>query len=332
MRHYGRRFSVAVSLGLAGALLASACSSSSNAGSNASSTKSAGSGPELTHITVGVLPIIDSAPFFIAQKDGYFKQEGLTVTTKVIEHSTDAVPDMLHGSIAIIGGGNYVSFFQGETTHAFKINVVAPAVQCAPNTVAILALPKSGITKPADLAGKTVAVGLTHSILTLTANAVLEADNVNPATVHYTKFAFPDMIHALGAHSVAAISAVEPFVTGAEEALGAVPVLDQCTGPTANLPFSGYFAEQSWVKKYPKTALAFQRAIEKAAAAADSNHKLVQQILPSYTKISAKAAAVLKLPDFPSTLDATQLQRVADLMYSGKMLTKKFNVAPLIFH
>lgn len=329
IRRYGRRSIAAASLCLAGALLVSACGSNSNAGSAKSSTAS---GPELTHITVGVLPIIDSAPFYIALKKGYFKSEGLTVTPKLIEQSTQAVPDMLAGTVDIIGAGNYVSFFQGAANGTLKIKVIAPAVQCAPKTVAILALPKSGITKPADLAHKKIAVNLTNSILTLTANAVLKADNVNPATVTYVEIHFPDMPTALANHSVDAISEVEPFVTGAEEAQGAVPVLDQCTGPTANLPFSGYYATQSWVKKYPKTALAFQTAMEKAAAAADSNRKLVQQILPVYTKITEKTAAVLSLPDFPTTLDATQLQRVADLMYSGGLLKSKFEVAPLIFH
>ena len=49
-----------------------------------------------------------------------------------------------------------------------------------PDTFGVAALPSSGITKPADLAGKTVAVNLTNNIQTLTLNAILKADGVDP--------------------------------------------------------------------------------------------------------------------------------------------------------
>ena len=42
--------------------------------------------------------------------------------------------------------------------------------------------------------------------------------------------------------------------------------------------------------------------------------KAVEEILPTYTKIDAATAAVITLGSFPTTLDETRLQRVADLM------------------
>lgn len=328
MRQYRRRFAVAASVGVAAALLVTACSSSSNANSKASS---AASGPELTHVTVGVLPVIGVAPFFVAQKEGFFKQEGLTVKPVIIQQSIKAVPDMIHGNVDIISG-NYVSFLQGIAKGTLKIKVIAAGMQCAANTLDVLAPSKSHITKPADLAGKTIAVNLPNDIQTLTINAVLKADNVNPASVKYVQIKFPDMATAMATKQVDTIATLEPFITSIEERAGAVPVLDECQGPTANIPISGYFATQSWVQKYPKTALAFQRALEKGAAAADANRKLVDQVLPTYTKVSAKTAAVLALPNYPSTLDSTQLQRLADLMYSGGLLKSKFQVASIILH
>jgi NitT/TauT family transport system substrate-binding protein len=193
-------------------------------------------------------------------------------------------------------------------------------------------MPGSGITSPAGLAGKTIAVNLTNNIQTLTTNAVLKSDGVNTATVKYVAIPFADMATALKAGRVNAISVVEPFLSGAEHSIGARQVMSDCSGPTAALPLSGYFATRAWTQKYPRTARAFQRAMDRAQAFANSDPAAVKQILPTYTKITAQAAGGIHLGSFPVTLAAAQLQRVADLMHSGGLLASAFNVQPMLFH
>ena len=169
-----------------------------------------------------------------------------------VTQSTEAIPDMLHGTIAMVGGANYVSFFEAQAKGTVQFKVIAEAVDCKANTFGVAVLPSSGITSPAGLAGKTVAVNLTNNIQTLTLNAVLKADGVNPSTVKYVVVPFPDMVTVLKAHQVAAISAVEPFLTGAESSDGAKEVVSSCTGPVASMPMSGYFATQSWGTAEPE--------------------------------------------------------------------------------
>jgi len=286
----------------------------------------------MTHVTVGALPIVDDVALYLAQKEGYFSQAGLNVTIKPIAQSVAAIPDVKAGTINVIAGANYASFFQAAAKGTFKPMVVADAIACQQDDDNVLALPSSGIRSPADLAGKTIAVNLTKNIQTLMINTVLRADNVNPSSVHYVAIPFPKMISALKKHKVDAISPVEPFITQAELKAGAEPVLSECTGPTADFPLSGYIASQSWAQKYPNTARAFQSAIEKAQALADSNRAAVEQILPTYSKISPEEAAILNLGQFPTTLDATHLQRAANLMYTGGLLHAPLNVSSLLLH
>lgn len=308
------------------ALLLAACGGGGNTVSSGSS-----SGPEKTHLTVGALPIIDDAPLFLAIKKGYFRQEGLTVTPQIIAQSTLALPDMLHGTVDIIGGGNYVSYFEGQAQGTFSIRVLVAGTSCQPDSFAVLALPGSGISGPASLAGKTIAVNLTNNIQTLMTSAVLKADGVNAAPVKYVAIPFPDMAGALKAHRVDAISVVEPFLTGAEQSIGAKVVMSECSGPTNGFPLSGYFATAAWTKQYPRTARAFQRAMAKAQALASSDPAAVKQILPTYTKITSQAAQQVNLNSFPAGTQAAQLQRVADLMLSGGLVKSRFSVQPLIF-
>lgn len=286
---------------------------------------------EKTHLTVAVLPATDDAPFWLALKDGYFKQQGLTVTPKIVAQSTLAIPAMIHGSVDIIGGGNYVSFFEAQARGVLNIKVIAPAGTCTADDFAVLALPNSHILTPADLAGKTIAVGLTNSISTLTINAMLKINGVRPATVRYVPIPYPDMATALAKGDVDAISAVEPFLTAAEDSLGANVIMAQCQGPTANLPLSGYFATAAWTARYPATARAFARAIDKAQALADDDRAAVEQILPTYIKISQMTAALVNLNTYPTSLDPVQIQRVADLMQQGGLLKTPLDVAPLLF-
>ena len=314
-----------VIVGVAAALLASACSSSS--------TSPAAGASEQTHLSVAVVPIVDAAPFFLAVKEGYFKQQGLDITPDVVAESTLALPDLLSGKVQVVAAANYVSFLAAQAKGVANLSILAPNSACATDTESVLAMPSSKIKTAADLAHKTIAVNINPNIQTLTINAVLKADNVNPSTVTYVPIPFADMPAALKTGKVDAISEVEPFITASETTDGAVPVLQQCVGPTADVPLGGNFATAAWVKKNPKFALAFQRAMEKGNALADSDRSAVEKIIPTFIKgVTPQEAALINLDTFPTTQDVTQIQRIANLMESGGMLKKTLDVAPLMYH
>ena len=303
------------------AVLSAACSSGSSGSSTSSGSASAqatatGSSGGTTSIVVGALPVIDTAGLQVALKEGYFTQAGLNVTVKSVTQSTAAIPDLLHGSIDVIGGGNYVSFLEAQAHGTFPVEILAPAINCTPDTYGVVAMPSSGITKASDLAGKTIAVNLTQNVQTLTTNAVLTAAGVSASSVHYVQIPFPDMVSALQANRVNAVSAVEPFLSAAIAAGGKL-VTSTCTGSMASFPLSGYLTTQTWAQQHAAAAKAFQQALEKGNAFADAHPSVVRSLLPTYTKITAKAAANMPLGTFPTTLTTDTLQRIATLMKGG---------------
>jgi NitT/TauT family transport system substrate-binding protein len=332
MRHNrAGRLALMVISALSFATLTAACSSgSSNSNGSASASASAtGSSAGMTSIVVGALPVIDTAGLQVALKEGFFTQAGLNVTVKSVTQSTAAIPDLLHGSIDVIGGGNYVSFFEAEAHGTFPVQILAPAVDCTPDTYGVVAMPSSGITKPADLAGKTIAVNLTQNVQTLTTSAVLTTDGVNASSVHYVQIPFPDMSSALQANRVDAISAVEPFLSAALAAGGKL-VTSTCAGSMAGFPLSGYLTTKSWTQQHAAAATAFQQAIEKGNTYANAHPSVVRSLLPSYTSITAKAAASMPLGTFPATLTTATLQRIATLMRGGGLATPS-DVASMLF-
>jgi len=333
-----RRVPVVAATLAATAILVTACSTSSSSSStpspSASSASSSASGTSspsssaaaMTSIVVGALPVLDTAGLQVAIKEGFFTQAGLNVTVKSVAQSTVAIPDLLHGSIDIIGGGNYVSFLEAQANGAFPVQFLAPAVDCTANDYGVVALPSSGITTASGLAGKTVAVNLTKNIQTLTTDAVLKSEGVG--AVSYVQIPFPDMVSALKAGRVSAISVVEPFLAAALKAGGKL-VASTCTGPTADFPMSGYITTQTWSQQHPAAAKAFQRALEEGNAYADAHPSVVRGVLPSYTSLTAQAAATVPLGTYPSALTTTPLQRIATLM-KGSGLATPSNLASLL--
>ena len=289
-----------------------------------------GTSLEKTQLTVAALPIVDDAPLFLAIRKGYFRQQGLTVTPKIIAQSTLALPDLLHGSVDIVGGGNYVSYFGGQAKGTFDLRVLAAGAACQPDSFGVVAMPSSHITNAAGLAGKTIAVNLTSNIQTLMTNVQLKAAGVSPSSVKYVAIPFPDMGAALKAGRVDRDQCGGAIPLGGGKRRGQAGRV-RLRGATAALPLSGYFATAAWTQKYPRTAAAFQRAMAKAQALASSDPAAVRQILPAYTRITAAAARSIHLESYPASTDAAQLQRVATLMRSGGLLARPFSVQSMIF-
>lgn len=322
------RVSLAAVSGLAVAVLAAACTSSGSSG-----TATATAHLEKTSITVGALPVVDTAGLFLAQQNGYFQQAGLNVTITHITATPLAIPDLQKGTVDVVAGANYVSFFKQDVTNNLGLKVIADGQSCADDTFEVLSMPGSGVNSARNLAGKTIAVNTQNNIQTLLTDIALETSGVNPASVKYVTIPFPKMGAALKSHKVDAISAVEPFITENELGFGAQPVMSTCTGPTANFAISGYFATSTFLQKYPNTARAFARALDRGQALADSSRSDVEEIMPHYIAgLNPNQAAVVNLGNFPTSIDETHLQRVASAMVSGHLVPGNFSVAPLIFH
>jgi ABC-type nitrate/sulfonate/bicarbonate transport systems, periplasmic components len=297
------------------------------------SSQSSAPGPngiEKNKLTVAALPIVDDAPLFLAKERGLFAAEGLDVKIQILQQSSLAIPGLINGSIDVVGGGNYVTFLQANDSGALKVRILHAAYEARPGVDVVLVEPSSPIRRPQDLAGKKIAVNILNNVQSLTLDAVLAADGVDPSTIHYVQIPFPNMAAAMQRGQVDAAYTVEPFSTDAIHTLGARTVADATSGPTANFPLSGYFATDRFVTKNPNTAHAFQRALAKAAAMA-ADRPTLDGILASYTKITPSDASKLAVGAFPVTTEADALQRVADLMSQHGMLKGSSKVDSLVF-
>ncbi|MFC4013068.1 ABC transporter substrate-binding protein [Nonomuraea purpurea] len=295
----------ALVLGLAAALALSGC------GGGQAPSPSAGA-LEKAVIKVGTLPVPDAVALYIANARGLFAAEGLTVEPVTITGGAAAL-QQIESAALDVSQTNYVSTFLA-VSRGRKIKLVADMYRAAPDTFTIMVQKNSPIRTVADLKGKTLLVNNLGNIGTLAVTTQLKAAGLAKTDVTFAKTPFPEMGNAITSGQADAGWVTEPFITANSKALSFRTIADTMTGPTADLPIAGWVATEQWARQNPKTLAAFRRAISKAQQIASGDRKAVEAALPTYTKIDRTTAEAITLGAYPSTLEASRLQKVADLM------------------
>ena len=328
---------VAAAIGtLAAAALAAGCSvAGASPGSPADGT---------TTITVAAAPGVDDAPLYLAVKDEIFQSAGLNVKITSYQSVSQELQALADGKVDV-AAGDYVDFFYAEAHSKLNLRIVADGYHAAPGVMEVLTLPGSGITAPQQLEGKTVGTpepqvipvqkDAPYSLETVATQSALENDGVNLAQlpndrqVKWRPMPSADLINALANDQVSAILVQEPYIYEAESRLGAVEVLDSCSGATASLPLSGYFATGSFAHKNPDAVEDFRSALQRAQAVAVQPGP-VEAVLAHNSGMSMETASLVTIGAYPTSLDAASLQRVAGLMFNFSVLGQTLNVADMV--
>jgi NitT/TauT family transport system substrate-binding protein len=299
------------------------------AGCGSATASTTGTAPEIRDITVGVVASESSAGLYVAQNQGLFARAGLHVTLTTITGAAAVLPALLHGSVDVVGA-QLTTFIQAQAKGVSQFRILAPGGSLGPRVQSIMVLPHSPITAPAQLKGATVAVDAVGGINQILAEETLRDYGVQPAQVHYVGIPFQAMGAALAAHRVSAAYCAEPYCTELAQQEGASSVLDPDVGPAQNLPISAYSTTRAWAQKYPATAAAFAHAIDEADALITTDPNAFQKAMETQLHLTAGVADVMATGTFPTSDDAVELQRVADLLYEFGAIKKQFKVKGML--
>jgi NitT/TauT family transport system substrate-binding protein len=332
--------------------LAAGCSAlssaSTGAGTSAVSALPTNFGPpeKTTPLNVGVVPAMDSAGFFVALHDGLFAKEGLKINYSPAVSSETAVAQQLKGQLDI-SAGNYVSYINEAAIEHQPIELVAEASIMQQGAQTIFTMPSSKIKTLSQLKGHLVGVNAPGNIEYLLDVSVLQENGVNPKDVQFPSasdkaFAatggaipFPNMAQDLADGEIAAATLPEPFASQAEQQYGAVPLADLNQGATSDFPVEGYVVTKQWAAQNPNTLKRFLAALEAGQEIADTDRAAVEQAFQAINgaqngQVSSGIAAVMALDTYPIGIDATRIQRVADVMYQFGLLKTRFNVSSML--
>jgi NitT/TauT family transport system substrate-binding protein len=294
---------------------------------------------EKPDLTVAVVPALDSAGFFIALYDGLFTAQGLNVHFVPAVSSETAISAQVKGTYDITGG-NYVSYIQAQQDHAADLDIFAEGSIMEPGAQAVYTLPGSPIKQLSDLVGKTIGINAPDNILYLLVASVLADHGISVRDVHFKYFPLPQLAAELKAGAIDAAVLPEPFASDAEEADGAVPLVDLDQGATTNFPVQGYVVTKQWARRYPRTLAAFDRALEQGQEIADTNRSAVEHAMeavrPASLAVSPQTAAVMALDSYPvasgptGSVDLTRLKRVVDVMQQFIGFDRSFTIGSML--
>lgn len=280
------RTTVVAAGALASVLALSACGSSEE--------PTAGEGGS-TAVTVGVLPIPDTAALYLGVDQGFFSEEGLDVEIALTTGGAVAVPGVVSGDYDF-AFGNYVSGMVAKDK-GLPIQYVANATTATESGgfQAVVVPKDSPIQEPADLSGKLVSVNNLANINDTTIRGVVDADGGDSSTITFTEVAFPDAVAAVEGGSVDAAT-VNPWTP--DMGSGFRVVTYNFTDFTPDLDIAGFFTTTDRVQGEPELVESFRTAMNRSLEFAQQNPDEVRRIIATYAKIREPVLAELTLPVF----------------------------------
>src|SRR5689334_22960320 len=283
-------------------------------------------------IRVGLLPFSESLAAVVADKKGFFKEEGIEVETSKFDSAAIAVPVLQSGRLDIVLSST-VSTFQA-IEQGLDAVVLAPGAivrESPPDTTTAVLVKKGAIKSLKELEGKRVAVNVINSTAWLHAVALLDKHGVDRTKVRFSEVPFPQMNDPLLNGQLDAVVQVEPFrsalmATGNAEIVG-WPYVE--TAP--NTDITQYIALTPRVDKNKATAAKFVRAVTRGAQFAAANEAATRDINMQFTNLNPALKDKVLLPRLGTAINLKEMNHTMAMMQKYGLLKTPVDLSKRVF-
>ncbi|MFF3333201.1 ABC transporter substrate-binding protein [Streptomyces sp. NPDC002888] len=296
----------------AGFLLLGTAACGSSDGSGASDAGAASGGT--TTLKVGVIPILDVAPVYLGQKQGFYAKRGLKLQLIPAQGGAAIVPGVVSGQFQF-GFSNTTSLLVAQSKKLpvkAVANGVASTAEDGADFAGITVKKGSPLTSPKQLAGKKVAVNTLNNICDTSIRESVRKDGGDASKVEFVEMPFDQMPAALAGGQVDAACTPEPALATVKAA-GGKSIASNFFDVSPDLTVAMYFTSQQYAQKNPELVKRFQEATIESLKYADSHPDEVREILTTYTKIPDTLLGRLTLPRWPAEPDRASIERLARL-------------------
>lgn len=281
------------------------------------------------------LTAVDLLPYFVAQKKGYFTEQGLTVE-----------PMLVTGGAAVVGA---VSGGSAEVGYAGTVPLIAARIQGLPlkyfsglaldkgpsnHTLVYVGSNKGSVKTVRDLKGKTIAMNARSGQCELIARLRLADAGMSIDDVNVTTIPFPQMQAAVQLGNVDAACNNDPFLASMKQAGMDVELMAGLVAKehVNELQLhSGMFASENWLKQNPRLADGFRKALGKAMKDIAANDAEARRILVEYTKIDPEIASQVGLSIAQTDIPLPALQAVIDAAAATGVTPKRIDASEMIY-
>ncbi|HXP93771.1 MAG TPA: ABC transporter substrate-binding protein [Candidatus Binatia bacterium] len=173
-------------------------------------------------VKVGIINSISDAPILIADKKGYFKEEGLAVDYSTFDSAASMVAPLGAGQLDVAAGGTSAGLFNA-VARGIDMRVVAdkasdpPGYGFAPLLVRTDLIESGRYKTLKDLKGMTVAISAKGSSSWPELDAVTRKAGLKFSDVNEIALDYPDHVVGMKNKSIDASITIEPFATAVIE-------------------------------------------------------------------------------------------------------------------
>jgi len=287
-------------------ILLSACSSAGTETTEPlAETQEAVAPVEPMALKLALIPVLDSLPVYVAEKEGLFDKASLQVDVIPVQSAPER--DQLVSGEQADGMINEILSAQLYNKDETRVQIVRFARTATADSALfrILAAGNSGIDSADGLKG--VEIGVSEgTVIEYLTNRLLQAQGFQPdeiKTIPVPKIS--DRMALLGSGELKAAMLPEPLSSLAVQS-GAQVVLDDTIKP--EISNSVYSFRKASIEQNPEAIRAFLAAIEEAVALINADPQKYSNLLVDLKIVPAPLAGSFQVPQFVTTGVPTQAQ------------------------
>lgn len=262
-------------------------------------------------------PNIGYLALYVAQKMGYFKDEGLSVQINYSHGDSAPLQAISAGNAQVMSGTpealihGYEKGLRGVLFYQTYDKLI----------FSVAALQNSKIKSPRDLAGKTIGVSSVASTGVIISKVVLTEAGVDPSTVKFLPVGTGQRaLGALKSDQVDALALWDAAYSQIETAQGNLKLTHWKPTSLSNVGDGGYFTSWDLIKSQPNTLAHFTRAIAKAMVEIHRDPKKALEIYwevnpsakPKGTDSEARETGLRQLEIVGRSLDLSGVPKAVD--------------------
>jgi NitT/TauT family transport system substrate-binding protein len=279
-------------------------------------------GPD--EVSVGLIPIVDVAPLFLGQEQGFFADRNIELTTDFGAGGANLIPGIQSGQLDF-GFSNVISLMLAQAS-GIELKVVSNGNNSTgvegEDFGSLLVPVDSDVQSAADLEGGTIATNTLSNIVETIVRASVRNDGGDPTTLEFVGVPFPEMEAALANGDVDAAFAVEPFQTTIRTNDVGRSVAWSWVDAAPDLTVAVYFTSAELAESNPDLVGRFAEAMQESLAYANDNPEEARAILTTYTDISPEVLAELTLPTWPPEINRASSEALAELAVQDGLLSE----------
>ncbi|TAK36129.1 MAG: hypothetical protein EPO21_04070 [Chloroflexota bacterium] len=292
-----------------------------------SSSPAASTAPDL-QLRIGLLPIVDVLPIYVADAEGYFKEQKLdvqlTLFSSAMERDSAFQTAQIEGELNDLVSVGLLNK-DGERAKVVRTTYRGNAKQAM---ISVLAAPGSKIQKPADLKG--VQIGLSgNTVMEYATDRLLRASGLGAGEFQTTEVTkIPVRAEMLAKGQIQAATMPEPFASVAVQQGARVVIDDQRTAQNQSV----MTFRQDVVEKHSDEVRRFLAAYEKAVQVINEKPESYRNLLIDKAMIPESVRQSLAMPVYPRAAvpNREEVTDVVDWMAGKGMLSQKLSYERIV--